>query len=94
VLIVLTLCFFALDFKSDTRISLTAFVSLLFYLFFLVCTLAIVETLYLAEGKGGRQHNYNSLYFINLVPSLHIHAFFASACLHINKRLRDTENQM
>jgi hypothetical protein len=41
-LIVLILCFFALDFKPDTRISLTAFVSLLFYLFFLVCTLAIV----------------------------------------------------
>ena len=41
-LIVLALCFFALDFKSDTRISLTGFVSLLFHLFFLVCTLAIV----------------------------------------------------
>jgi hypothetical protein len=41
-LIVLTLCLFALDFKLDTGITLTSFVSLLFYLSFLVCTLAIV----------------------------------------------------
>jgi hypothetical protein len=53
-LIVLTLCFFALDFKSDTRISLTTFVSQPFYLFFLACTFAIVSIFILRkEGEKG-----------------------------------------
>jgi Ca2+/H+ antiporter len=44
VLTALTVAFFALDFESDTRTSLTTFASQLFYLIFLVCTLAIVTS--------------------------------------------------
>jgi hypothetical protein len=50
-LMALTLCFFALNFKSDTRTDLTTFVSQIFYLFYLACTFAIVSTFILA-GKG------------------------------------------
>lgn len=51
VLVVLTLCFFILNFKSGTRISSAAFVSQLFYLFFLTSTFAIISTFVLRKGN-------------------------------------------
>jgi hypothetical protein len=50
-LMVLTVSFFAVDFKSGTRTDLTTFVSQIFYLFLLLCTFAIVST-FILWGKG------------------------------------------
>ena len=51
VLLVATLCFFRLNFKSGTRTSSAAFISQLFYLFFLTSTFVIVSTFILREGN-------------------------------------------
>ena len=51
VLMVLTLCFFRLNFKSGIRTSSAAFISQLFYLFFLTSTFVIVSTFILREGN-------------------------------------------